>query len=250
MSLNLFRTRLLCVIAGPGVNRPHAVSALRAPFHNAKRYACQERPLTREEEMYRDQIQQFSMTRARALRIETHLDPNSPFVSRVEFLESLAALVTLYTDEVKKVAKGANRPVFQILHSAAAPARVEWYLNNTRLRYRLDAAKLSLLPSGTASNEALHAELNKWVKQTQCMHQETLRLKLQILTLGKLISHNAALYSPTIRQCGPSVVMARSVMKPLWSKADWASWCLTLGNARIDSRSPLPTGMLKLRCPP
>ncbi len=38
--------------------------------------------------------------------------------------------------------------------------------------------------------------------------QSTLRLKLQCLSLGKLLSHNAALYNPTTRQMTSAMVLA------------------------------------------
>lgn len=57
------------------------------------------------------------------------------------------------------MAPGPNRRLVEILHTATAPHRVEFYLNNTRMRAAMPPARLSLLPSGTASNEALHAEV-------------------------------------------------------------------------------------------
>jgi hypothetical protein len=55
----------------------------------------------------------------------------------------------------------------EILWCAAAPQRIEWYLNNTRQRHLMRIEQLSLLPAGTTSNEALHAEINNWFRQTQ-----------------------------------------------------------------------------------
>ncbi len=108
---------------------------------------------------------------------------------------------------------------------ATASDRIEWYLNNTRMRYAIAPSKHSLLPSGTSANEALYAEINNWFRQVRMMHQATLTLKLRVLTLSKQLSHNAALYSPTTRQMPNSVVLARVASRPLWSREDWKCWC-------------------------
>jgi len=126
--------------------------------------AADTRPLNREEELARARIEARSMSVHKARRIADAIDVGQPFITRVEFIEGLAALVALFPQEVQKVAKGANRPVFKILHTAAAWERIEWYLNNTRLRYRISSGKLTLLPCGTTSNESLHAEINGWFK--------------------------------------------------------------------------------------
>jgi hypothetical protein len=81
-----------------------------------------------------------------------------------------------------------------------------------------------MLPAGTTSNESLHAKMNSWFLQTQGLHQTTLKIKLSILTLSKLLSHNAALYSPTAAQLPSSQVLARRLGQGLWTKESWASW--------------------------
>ena len=130
------------------------------------------RPVTRDEELVRDCIGNISMSVHGANRIIDNMDDSRPFTTRVEFIECLAAIVALHPQEARKVAKGANRPLFQILHSAAAWQRVEWYFNNIRTRYLISSSRLSLLPTGTTSNEALHAEINGWFRQTVAMHQD------------------------------------------------------------------------------
>jgi len=131
------------------------------------------RELTKDEELVRQKIDDGSMALQKANLILEKLDCSVPFRTRVEFIESLAALVSVHGKEVKKVAKGANRPLYKILHTAAAWQRVEWYFNNIRLKYMISPSKHGLLPVGTTSNEALHAEINGWFRQTVAMHQET-----------------------------------------------------------------------------
>ncbi len=117
--------------------------------------------------MYREQIRSCSMSRARALMVIDRLNTEKPYVQRVEFIETLAAITSLYPDEVSKIAPGPNKTVKTLLWNAAAAHRLEFYLNNTRMRYMVATQKLSLLPAGTASNESLHAEINNWFRQTQ-----------------------------------------------------------------------------------
>ncbi len=118
--------------------------------------------------------------------------------------------------------------MYRILWSATAASRVEWYFNGIRMRHTLHASKLSLLPSGTTSNEALHAEINRWFRTTAQMHQATLALKLRILNMGKLLAHNSAMYRCTARGMAHSVVLARTAMRNLWTPEGWRSWCSTL----------------------
>ncbi len=122
-----------------------------------------------EEQIYREQIRQCSMSNARARMVLERLDTEKPYVQRVEFIEVLAALTSLFKEEVSKIAPGPNKLVKTLLWNAAAPHRLEFYLNNTRVRYMIAATKLSLLPSGTTSNESLHAELNNCFRQTQAI---------------------------------------------------------------------------------
>jgi hypothetical protein len=69
--------------------------------------------------------------------------------------------------QAQKKSPGPNKTVCEILWCAAAAPRIEWYLNNTRQRHSMCVERLTLLPAGTTSNEALHAEINNWFRQTQ-----------------------------------------------------------------------------------
>jgi hypothetical protein len=71
---------------------------------------------------------------------------------------------------------------------------------------------LTLLPSGTTSNEALHAEMRAWFRQTQKLRRSTLLLKLRILLLAKIIPHNLALSRPTLRQLEPAQIAAAPML--------------------------------------
>ena len=74
------------------------------------------RPLSREENTYRDQILNRDMSAARATRVQASLDPNTPFYARLEMIEAIAALCALYPDEVLQSA----HPTF---HAIDPPTR-------------------------------------------------------------------------------------------------------------------------------
>lgn len=73
--------------------------------------------LTREEELYRKQVDQRSMSTGRAQRVFDMMDTSKPWFSRVEFVEAIAALCALYPQEVAKRVMSANKPVYRILWS-------------------------------------------------------------------------------------------------------------------------------------
>ena len=75
-----------------------------------------------------------------------------------------------------------------------------------------------------ASNERLHTEINGWFRQTQNLHPATLKLKLNILALSKLLAHNSALHSPTARQMLSSHGLARRIGCGLWAPEEWVAW--------------------------
>ena len=110
-------------------------SAIPASTWGSAYTGAEDRPLTRDEELVRDCIGNISMSVHRANIILDNMDDSRPFTTRVEFIERLAAIVALHPQEARRVAKGANRPLFQILHSAAAWQRVEWYFTNICTRY-------------------------------------------------------------------------------------------------------------------
>ena len=186
--------------------------------------------LDREETLYREQILHQSMSKRRANNVKAKLDPDTPFYSRVEFIESIAAVCVLHKVEVKRKASSVNKPVYRVLWSACAPERCGWYFNNHIMRRTIDESRLSLLPSGSASNESLHAELKSIFRTIQTMHQPTLALKLLVLTFGKQMAHHCALASPTTRQMDSRTVLARSAMNQLWTGSSWSEFCMDQKN--------------------
>ena len=194
---------------------------------------CQD--LTLEEARLRNQIEDSTMRLPAAQKVLQAIDATVPFYLRIDWIRSLAALSSVYSSEVQRIAPGPNKRVVQLLHTAAAPARTEWYFNNTRIRHLLQVSRLSLLPIGTTSNEALRREINVWFRETQKLLQATLKLKLRILRLAKNLSHNAALYRPTTRQMPQAEVVARVSSRALFSNGEWREWCVELAcpNGRV-----------------
>ena len=98
-----------------------------------------------------------------------------------------------------------------------------------RTRHSLASRRLRLLPSGTTLSEARRYEINsRCLKETQKLHQASLQLKLEVLQLGKLLSHNRALYHRTTKQMQRGEVLARACRESLWSPDTWSAWCSEL----------------------
>lgn len=150
----------------------------------------------------RNQILDGSMPRARAEKVLKSCADLTVWPTRLQFVESLAAFACVHAADLRRTVDGtkAKGTVAKVLHKVTAADKAEWLLNNTRYRQFLPAAVRLLLPSGTTSNEALHAEMNNWFRQIQGMHRSTLLLKLQVRSLGKLWAHQVALHSPTCVQ--------------------------------------------------
>ena len=168
------------------------------------------------------------MSLARAKKVVDGMKSNCPFLTRAEFVECLAAVSSMYRDDVKRIVRSTNRPLWRMLWCAAAPARMDWLFNNCRMRHSLDGRMLGLLPSGTTSDEALHAEMNSWFRQTQSVHKATLRLKLLVMCIAKMLCHDAAMRFPTARQMSYGVVLARCSARLVWTAASWRACCVEL----------------------
>ena len=175
------------------------------------------------EQTLHEQIVRGTMPASKARRLLNGVNSIKVWESQITFVECLAAISAAYRAEVtRKTEEGKH--VYDLLWQAAQPDRLGWLFNNLRVRAMMSKSANVLMPTGTTSNESLHAEINGWFRQTQCLHQSTLRLKLSILVLGKLLSHNTALYSPTARQMSSGQVLARRVGAGLWQQQEWSNW--------------------------
>eukprot|EP00435_Cladocopium_sp_Y103_P008302 s3962_g2.t1 len=207
---------------------PNKTDAAWGPFFEGRN----PEPLSRPEEKARRWILD-GMPAGAAEKILGRLNSDVPLFCRVTFIETLAAICAKYDGEVSRKVTGTAKEVRKVLWSACAPERLEYLLNNLRIRHSMDARARCLLPTGTTSNEALHSEINAWARQIQEQHRSTLQLKLQILQLGKLLSHNVALCHPPLRQTRDNVILARASCSPLWTQSTWAVFCATRRKAAL-----------------
>lgn len=181
--------------------------------------------LTAPERALREHILSGGMPKKKAREILDRAKEQTVWLTRHDYIESLAALSSTFKDDVGKKLPKSGKKMCHLFWSSATPDNLEWLFNNLRFKHSLTPSQQLLLPSGTTSNEALHAEINNWFRQIQAIHRSTLRLKLQVVVHAKLLSHTAALYNPTARQMPGAHVLSRRLGKPLWSKAEWLKHC-------------------------
>ena len=105
-------------------------------------------------------------------------------------------------------------------------------MNNLRLLHTVNPQRASLMPSGTSSNESLHAELNKWFRNQPEIYLGTLLLQLRVNWIAKLMVHNTALYTPLLRYHDQGTLLIALAAKWTFGAA-WATW------ARSDLGLPL-----------
>jgi hypothetical protein len=180
------------------------------------------------------------MSKSRAQKMLKEMDFDAPFFSRVSFIRALAAVCSIFDREVARKVTGANKEVYKVLWSACAPDRIEWLFNNTRVRHMLSGSRLLMLPSGTSSNEALHAEINAWTRTINSMHRSTLAIKLRFVTYRKLLAHYMAVCFPFSKITCESIVLARSLMTSIWSDDQWIRWCATQISDKPQRKASLP----------
>lgn len=174
-------------------------------------------------------IRRKNMQKRLAERLFHTINCAKRYRSRDEFIGHLAALAKLFPKEMNKTIPSQGRTRLSMLVATAAPSRVEWLLNATRFRSTLKLHQLTFMPSGVASNEALHNEL-KLILLGQTMYAPLFDVKMFVFVLGKLLAHNSALYAPTSTSYSgrESYVLTRVVcsLDPFGSEPQWRSWCL------------------------
>ena len=184
--------------------------------------------VTGEERRWREALNRQDISKALAKRILERMDPETPWLTRIGYMESIGAVCSLYPDEVSKTT-ATGKSLRHVLLNSATAAKVEWLMNDTRYRHRIPRKQLKLLPSGTTSNESLHHELNVWFRETQQMHRPTLDLKIHVFKVAKLLAHNHALYASSQRQMSSKDVLHRVLgAMSVWTAASWAQWCKKL----------------------
>jgi len=182
---------------------------------------------SRAEQNMRGMILDGSMSVTRAKAIVAGLRGDEPWDTPLSYMQGLAALSALYPDEMQRKSYVGGKTIAQLLWCAAGPDRVQWFMNNVRHRRLVDRNTISLLGSGTSPNEALNSEINRWFRNQPEVFASTLNLSLRVCWMGKLLTHNSAMYRPTLRQLSSQTVRSVVVQTLCYTEAAWSSWCLT-----------------------
>ena len=98
-------------------------------------------------------------------------------------------------------------------------------MNNLRVRHLMQPSYRWFLPSGTSSNEALHAEIHSWSRSINVMHRSTLAMKLMYLRYIKLLLPYLSVEFPLSHVVSASMLLGRSLHTSLWHGDDWVAWC-------------------------
>ncbi|CAK0792945.1 unnamed protein product, partial [Prorocentrum cordatum] len=181
-------------------------------------------PLTPDQNRSRGAVKNGSMPRREAQRLLDNLNGEEPFKNTDDFVRAMAAITSVYWDEVNR-GTASGRLLVDVLWSATSVERVQFLFNNTRMRHSLPKKYQSLIGSGTSPNEALHAEVNRWFRNQPELYLETLELQLAAATHAKLIAHNAAMYAPALRALTSQTVLATAIGRQLASPDEWQRFC-------------------------
>ena len=182
-------------------------------------------PYSAAEEDMRNLIMSGGMTLQRAASVLNHLEDEKPWYCRLDYIRALAAIAAAFPQEMARKTYVAGRRLGHVLWCVAAPEKVAWLFNAIIVRRSLPSTWMTLLSSGTTSNESLHSEVNRWWRNAPEQFPTTLELHLRVGHLGKLLAHNSALYSPTLRQVPHEQVLALAVRGVSFEEEGWRSWC-------------------------
>ncbi len=188
----------------------------------------------------RDTLLKKSMSTARACHVLNNLDDESPWYSKLDYITALAAIASAFPSEMARKTYVGGKTVGHILWNASAPEKVAWQFNAIIVRHEIPKCMVKLLGSGTATNESLHAELNRWYRSQPEVFPTTLELQLDVARLGKMLAHNAAMYHPTSRQVRHEQVRDLAVSGCGWNESEWQGWCAQCRRDDAIIPAPLP----------
>lgn len=180
---------------------------------------------SRRELKLRDHVLRGTMSKRDIRKQFQNLDIDTPLRTREDFVAGVAAIVACFPKEVAK-SDTSGKSLRRTLWNSTAPAKSEWMLNGSRYRHTTSCQERLLLPSGSTSNEALHADMKTWFHNVDSMFQSTLVVKLSLFTFTKQWAHNVALQRPLSRTMTQATVLHRVVSATdLWSEPVWEAWC-------------------------
>ena len=130
-------------------------------------------------------ISEASLPEERARAIVDGMEDAHPIMTRIKFMECIAALRATWPEEGVRRLPNVNVTLTQVLLNACTPQRLEWLFNYRRYANIATATRVRELAAGTTSNEAFHRELNSIFDLVHEMYQSTLKLKLRIILFLK-----------------------------------------------------------------
>ena len=179
--------------------------------------------LTAAEKTSRDMIYNRSMPKRAARSRLDAIDGNVPYFRRSEYMVDMAALCSVYSEEVAKKTVLQGVPLDTVLWRATADNKSGYYFNHLRRLTLLPPDQRHQLASGTTGVEVLIHELNNAFRHVQIMFQSTLLLGCEAFGFAKLLSHNVAEYSPTDVVATQAEVLAYNMAAWRLTRAEWDS---------------------------
>lgn len=163
-----------------------------------------------------------------------NLDAEAPWGSPLEYIEAMAAFSSIHRSELSRVTHVNRQKLRQLLFNATAPHRMQWYFNNLRYRHSISSDHLALLGGGTAVNETIHRDLNFYFRNQGEWFWTTAELQLFANVLSKLLAHNTALYSPTLKQICSANILSMRAMTLECTDDEWTEFCSLLHRPGCD----------------
>ena len=136
------------------------------------------------------------------------IDTTTGFKSRSEFCNYIVSAAQAYPSCVRKKTRTA-RQIGDLMCASCDPETIEWHLNNERIRKEIDHPILEFMAVGATGSEALNSELKHRSAGINQLHASTMRLKLRVSQLSKLLAFSSAMYDRTAVQMRQCVVLAR-----------------------------------------
>ena len=123
----------------------------------------------------------------------------TPFRWHQEYINELTKIAQAHPEEMERVGTD-KRTVLEVIMSGSAFQHYAYLMNGCQVMYELPAASRRTLAWGTAGNEAVHWQMKSWHANVRIQHGECVQRTMKVFSLVKMLTHNAAAYSPTLSQ--------------------------------------------------
>jgi len=98
------------------------------------------------------------------------LNPQVPWVSRLEYVKAMAAIKTAYQSQLHRKTGDGKTTLGEILNRAVKWTNVEYFANSAKWRSRNEVGREGMA-NGSVGNEGHHADMKAWgqniIKQTR-----------------------------------------------------------------------------------